>query len=132
MAVRQTLNDRQRRIALCGVVAAFVIGLFPPHTSHTVLTRPLDELRSTDLDYHFRFVGAGSQPVAVGLLAIEFLLCAAVVAVLLVKTRDRLPKPRSFELRLKQRTGSLVPCPDCGRSLSPRAVFCPQCGRPFV
>ncbi len=24
----------------------------------------------------------------------------------------------------------LVPCPDCGRRISPQAPACPQCGRP--
>lgn len=26
---------------------------------------------------------------------------------------------------------SLVPCPDCGRALSPLAETCPNCGRPM-
>lgn len=25
----------------------------------------------------------------------------------------------------------LIPCPDCGRQVSPSAVACPQCGRPM-
>lgn len=27
---------------------------------------------------------------------------------------------------------NLIPCPDCGRQLSPRAVACPQCGAPVA
>jgi uncharacterized membrane protein YvbJ len=25
----------------------------------------------------------------------------------------------------------LIPCPDCGKQVSERAVACPECGRPF-
>ena len=36
-------------------------------------------------------------------------------------------------LLLARRTAasSLVPCPDCGRPLSPQAPSCPHCGRPL-
>lgn len=27
---------------------------------------------------------------------------------------------------------NLIPCPDCGREISPQAPTCPQCGRPFI
>ena len=28
-------------------------------------------------------------------------------------------------------TSNLIPCPDCGRPLSPQAPSCPHCGRPL-
>lgn len=27
---------------------------------------------------------------------------------------------------------ALIPCPDCGRMVSPAATTCPECGRPFA
>jgi hypothetical protein len=35
-------------------------------------------------------------------------------------------------VRRPQNNSSLVPCPDCGRRLSPQAATCPQCGRPMT
>lgn len=34
-------------------------------------------------------------------------------------------------IRPQQGKAGLVPCPDCGRQVSPRAQSCPNCGAPL-
>ena len=33
--------------------------------------------------------------------------------------------------RTSPQNANLIPCPDCGRQVSPAAASCPHCGRPF-
>ncbi len=57
----------------------------------------------------------------IGLILAVPLVVVVGVVVAVVASRSRGGGP----------AGNLIPCPDCGRMVSPHAVQCPQCGRPM-
>lgn len=57
----------------------------------------------------------------IALILLVPLLAVVGVVVAVVASRSRGGRP----------AGNLIPCPDCGRMVSPHAVQCPQCGRPM-
>jgi hypothetical protein len=65
-------------------------------------------------------------PLELVCLAMGFLLIVIPAAIVTVVVATRRGKTES-----RPDNPNLLPCPDCGRFVSPLAVACPQCGRPL-
>jgi hypothetical protein len=69
--------------------------------------------------------GIGSwEMVILGLICILPMAAGVVVLVVLMLKKNSASSASTGAV--------LIPCPDCGRKLSPQATTCPQCGRPLA
>jgi hypothetical protein len=75
--------------------------------------------RPPGVAYNRDMFGIGHWELLFGLACLAFFALGAVVLVVTLASRSQRP------------SSSLMPCPDCGQSVSPLARICPNCGRPL-